>query len=134
MVFETRQEAGAKLGRRLKELAVEVDLVAGLPRGGVVVAAEVADVLQRPLEVLVVRKVGHPWHREFAVGALAEDGVLILDKDAITAAPLASAELEAVIEEEKLRLREYSFKFRQAHNNNFAGSRVLLVDDGLATG
>ena len=71
MVFDSRQTAGRKLGLRLQELEVEVDLVAGLPRGGVVVAAAVADVLQRPLEVLVVRKVGHPWHREFAVGALA---------------------------------------------------------------
>ena len=134
MVFESRQVAGRKLGLRLQELAVEVDLVAGLPRGGVVVAAEVADVLQRPLEVLVVRKVGHPWHREFAVGALAEEGVLILDKDAMAAAPISTVELETVIEEEKIRLREYCFKFRRARNNNFAGSRVLLVDDGLATG
>lgn len=134
MVFESRQEAGRKLGIRLQDLAVEVDLVVGLPRGGVVVAAEVADILQRPLDVLVVRKVGHPWHREFAVGALAEDGVLILDKHAIAAVPLVNAELESVIEEEKARLRDYCFKFRQTRNNNFAGSRVLLVDDGLATG
>ena len=83
-MFDTRQDAGRRLGLRLQELAVEVDLVVGLPRGGVVVAAAVAEVLQRPLEVLVA----HPWHREFAVGALAEDGVLILDKDAMTAAPL----------------------------------------------
>jgi predicted phosphoribosyltransferase len=134
MVFESRQDAGARLAHRLRALGVEVDLVAGLPRGGVVVAAEVAEALERPLEVLVVRKVGHPWHREFAVGALAEDGVLILDKSAIAAAPLSTAELETVIQEEKERLREYSYKFRQARNNNFAGRRVLLVDDGLATG
>jgi len=134
MVFVSRQMAGRVLGFRLQQLAMEVDLVAGLPRGGVVVAAEVADVLQRPLEVLVVRKVGHPWYREFAVGALAEDGVLILDKEAMAAAPIATLELEAVIEQEKTRLRENCFKFRRARINNFAGSRVLLVDDGLATG
>lgn len=134
MVFESRQEAGRKLGIRLQEMAMEVDLVAGLPRGGVVVAAEVADILQRPLDVIVVRKVGHPWHREFAVGALAEQGVLILDKDAIAAAPLANMELESVLHEEKERLREYSFKFHHARHSNFAGSRVLVVDDGLATG
>jgi predicted phosphoribosyltransferase len=134
MVFESRQDAGHRLGCRLRELAVKVDLVAGLPRGGVVVAAEVADVLQRPLEVLVVRKVGHPWHREFAVGALAEDNVLILDKAAMAAAPLANVELEAVIKEEKERLRHYCQRFHHLRNNSFAGRRVLLVDDGLATG
>jgi predicted phosphoribosyltransferase len=134
MVFESRQDAGRKLGLRLQHLAIEVDLVAGLPRGGVVVAAEVADVLQRPLEVVVVRKVGHPWHREFAVGALAEHGVLILDREAILAAPVSGPELEAVVEEERERLRDYCSRFCMARSNNFAGSRVLLVDDGLATG
>jgi putative phosphoribosyl transferase len=134
MIFESRQEAGYKLGRRLQGLELEVDLVVGLPRGGVVVAAEVAEVLNRPLEVLVVRKVGHPWHREFAVGALAEEGVLILDKDSMAAVPLTTAELETVIAEEKERLRHYCAKFHQTPMNHFAGRRVLLVDDGLATG
>ena len=135
MEFASRQDAGRTLGRHLRESGMEVDVVVGLPRGGVAVAGEIARILQRSLDVIGVRKVGHPWHREFAVGALAEPGVLILDKDAIEAAPVNSGELEAVIEEEKARLRDYSFKFRQGrNNNNYAGSRVLLVDDGLATG
>ena len=134
MLFASRQDAGRKLGLRLQELAVKVDLVAGLPRGGVVVAAEVADVLQRPLDVIVVRKIGHPWHREFAVGALAEEGVVILDKNVIATSPLSGVELEAVIQEESERLREYYLKFRQDRKTHFAGQRVLLVDDGLATG
>lgn len=134
MVFASRQDAGRKLGLRLKALGVEVDLVAGLPRGGVVVAAEVADVLQRPLDVIVVRKIGHPWHREFAVGALAEEGVVLLDKNAIATVPLVESELEAIIAEETQRLREYCQKFQRERKPSFAGSRVLLVDDGLATG
>lgn len=134
MLFASRQDAGRKLGQHLQELAVKVDLVVGLPRGGVVVAAAVAAILQRPLDVIVVRKIGHPWHREFAVGALAEGGVVILDKDVIAASPLSGAELEAVIAEEKERLRQYRMKFRPDRKTNFAGSRVLVVDDGLATG
>ena len=59
----------------------------GLPRGGVVVAAGVARALHLPLDVLVVRKIGHPWHREFAVGALAENGVVVLDEGAIGTNP-----------------------------------------------
>ena len=134
MSFASRQDAGHKLALRLQELGMAVDLVAGLPRGGVVVAAEVADVLQRPLEVVVVRKIGHPWHREFAVGALAEADVLVLDQDVIAAFPLAEAELAAVIAEETGRLREYCLKFQPERKTDFAGCRVLLVDDGLATG
>jgi putative phosphoribosyl transferase len=68
------------------------------------------------------------------VGALAEEGVLILDRDSMAAVPLATEELEAVIAEEKERLRQYYSKFHQTQINHFAGSRVLLVDDGLATG
>jgi len=134
MSFASRQDAGHQLALRLRELGLEVDLVAGLPRGGVVVAAEVADLLQRPLEVVVVRKIGHPWRREFAVGALAEAGVLILDREVIAAFPLAEHELDAVIAEETRRLCEYCLKFQPIQRANFAHRRVLLVDDGLATG
>ena len=134
MEFASRQDAGRRLGYRLQELAVKVDLVAGLPRGGVVVAAEVANILQRPLDVLVVRKIGHPWHREFAVGALAEDGVVILDREVIASSPLPCADLEAVIAEETARLRQYRLKFREDRQTHFTDASVLVVDDGLATG
>lgn len=133
-MFDSRQDAGWRLGRRLRELGVDADLVAGLPRGGVVVAAAVAAVLQRPLTALVVRKIGHPWRREFAVGALAEEDVLILDQDAMTQMPTAGAQLESVILEEKDRLRQYRLKFHSDLAATFRGRRVLLVDDGLATG
>jgi putative phosphoribosyl transferase len=79
MTFASRTEAGQQLGRYLAGQHVQPDLVLGLPRGGVIVAVEVADILKCPLDALVVRKVGHPGHREFAVGALAEDGTLVLD-------------------------------------------------------
>ena len=80
MTFSSREEAGRELGQRLLEQGVSADVVLGLPRGGVVVAAEVAKILQCPLDVLVVRKIGHPRQREFAVGALAEPDVVLLDK------------------------------------------------------
>ncbi len=135
MVFESRQEAGRLLGRRLQDLGLEVDLVAGLPRGGgVVVAVEVANALQCPLDVIFVRKIGHPRHREFAVGALAEHDVLILDQDELGSNPPGAGELDRVIAEERSRLNQYYVKFHPERRTGFAGSRVLLVDDGLATG
>src|SRR5215470_1144084 len=107
MMFASREDAGQKLGRFLRQEGVEADLVLGLPRGGVVVAAEVARELQVPLDVLVVRKIGHPLHREFAVGALAEGGVVLLDEAVIGNNPIVRAELAGIIEEEKGRLRAY---------------------------
>ena len=134
MRFDSRQDAGRRLGRHLSELGVQADWVLGLPRGGVVVAAEVARTLREPLDVLIVRKIGHPWQREFAVGALAEPDVVIFDPAFNWKHPLARAELDDVIAEEKLRLQEYRLHFHRTAAPMLAGQRILLVDDGLATG
>ena len=134
MKFASREEAGERLGQYLKEEGAQADLVMGLPRGGVVVAAAVARVLHVPLDVLVVRKIGHPWHREFAVGALAENGVVLLDESAVGINPLIRAELNTIIEEEQERLQDYRAKFHRNGPPDLSGIRVLLVDDGLATG
>jgi putative phosphoribosyl transferase len=134
MPFASRQDAGEKLGRRLLEEGMEVDFVIGLPRGGVLVAAEVAHVLRCALDVLVVRKIGHPLHREFAVGAMAEGDVVLLDEGSIGTSAGSRARLEQVIKEEKERLWQYQIKFHESKGADFRDRTVLLVDDGLATG
>ena len=134
MIFGSRQDAGRKLGHYLKERQVKADVVLGLPRGGVVVAAGVARSLQLPLGVLIVRKIGHPMQREFALGALAEGDVLVLDKTAAGISPILQTELDAVIREEKQRLAAYSGRFHRHGGPVLAGKAVLLIDDGLATG
>jgi len=134
MRFASREDAGRRLGRHLVELGVKADWVLGLPRGGVVVAAEVACALRCPLDVLIVRKIGHPWQREFAVGALAEPDVVIFDESLQWKNPLARAALDRVIAEEKKRLRQYRSQFHRAAPPALEDKTVLLVDDGLATG
>jgi predicted phosphoribosyltransferase len=133
-MFASREDAGRKLGAYLMEAGLQADLVLGLPRGGVIVAAEVARLLHLPLDVLIVRKIGHPWHREFAVGALAEGGVALFDERSVGGDPLARAKLSSVVEEEKKRLEQYRARFHLAHLPDLRGRGVLLVDDGLATG
>ena len=134
MRFASRLDAGRRLGQHLRQRGVEVDWVLGLPRGGVVVAAEVAHLLQRPLDVLVVRKIGHPWHREFAVGALAEPDVVIFDKATLATVPTPRGQLDKVVAEEIARLREYRLCFHGSDAPQLHDKSVLLVDDGLATG
>ena len=134
MVFASRQDAGRQLGEFLCGRGISADGVLGLPRGGLVVAAAVARALQRPLDVLVVRKVGHPWQREFAVGALAEPDVVLLDHPFKWETPRARAELNVVIAEERERLREHCLQFHHHGSVVLEGRSVLLVDDGLATG
>lgn len=134
MVFASREDAGRKLGQFLQDRKVAADLVVGLPRGGVVVAAAVARVLELPLDALVVRKIGHPSHREFAVGALAEGDVVLLDQEVIQRFVPSRVDLEHVITEEKRRLEDYLEKFHPNGPLAVSGKAVLLVDDGLATG
>jgi putative phosphoribosyl transferase len=134
MTFASRTEAGHRLGHYLFEQGVRADLVLGLPRGGVMVAAEVARILKSPLDVLVVRKIGHPGHREFAVGALAEESTLVLDEEVINRTGVLPADLESVLAEETERLIEYQARFLRANRPQLKDKIVLIVDDGLATG
>lgn len=134
MVFASRQDAGQKLGAFLKRDGITAEIILGLPRGGVIVAAAVASVMRLPLDVLVVRKIGHPWFREYAVGALGENGVVIIDEEALGKNPAAQTELSEVIAEESHRLSVYEGRFHIGGRPQIAGKRVLLVDDGLATG
>jgi putative phosphoribosyl transferase len=134
MVFSSREDAGEQLGLYLQGQGLRADVVLGLPRGGVIVAAGVARILQAPLDVLIVRKIGHPLQREFAVGALAEAGVVVLDEEIIGRQPLVRAELEEIIKEETARLQSYQTRFHQNRPCHLDGKAVLLVDDGLATG
>jgi putative phosphoribosyl transferase len=133
-MFISREDAGQRLGQQLKDEGVHSDLVVGLPRGGVVVAAAVAHALELPLDVVIVRKIGHPLHREFAVGALAENGVVLLDEKALGRNPLIRVPLNEIIKEETQRLRDYQAKFHRELIADLGGKSVLVVDDGLATG
>ena len=132
--FLSRDDAGQQLGAHLAQRGVPADVVVGLPRGGVVVANAVALALGRPLDVLVVRKIGHPRHREFAVGALAEPGVVVLDEIAMHQTRVDRAELDRVIAEETARLRSYQARFHSSGPPDLTGKKVVIVDDGLATG
>lgn len=134
MIFASRQEAGERLGEFLRQRGVEADLVLGLPRGGVVVAARVAHELKLPLDVLVVRKIGHPFQPEFAVGALAEPDCIFLNEESLAEYPISKSKLDKIIGEEKERLNDYGRRFHLHEIPSLEGKAVIIVDDGLATG
>jgi len=96
------------------------------------VAASVAERLGLPLDVLIVRKIGHPAFREFALGALAEDDVIVLDEQAARYG--TALDIEAVIREEQENLRGYQALFAHPGKHPISAMHVLLVDDGIATG
>lgn len=133
MQFDSRKDAGEKLAKYLEKQGINFDVVFGLPRGGIVVGYEVARKFNKPLDVLIVRKIGHPYHREFAVGAIAEGDILLLDKESIITTGVDNSELEEVISEERERLVEYRKKFG-VERIGIQDKKVLIVDDGIATG
>src|ERR1700744_308734 len=126
MIFASRQEAGERLGRYLHGRGIRADLVLGLPRGGVIVAAGVAQELKLPMDVLVVRKLGHPLQPEFAVGALAEPDSVFLNDETLQEFPVSRAELEQVIAKEKRSLIEYCRQFHLHGTPTLKGKDLLL--------
>ena len=133
--FANRTAAGQALAERLRSSLDKNALVLGLPRGGVPVAAEVARELAAPLDVMVVRKLGMPGHEEFAVGAIASGDITVLDEPLIRRLRLDEDALQAVIDNERRELarREAAYRGERAYPD-LHGRRVILVDDGIATG
>lgn len=133
--FRDRRDAGRRLAIKLEPLFGKVDLILALPRGGVPVGVEVAAHLHVPLHVFVVRKLGVPGHEEYAMGAIASGGSTVLNRAVVEQLGIPRPELEYVIERETLELarRERSYSTgKQSFEIN--GRRIVLVDDGLATG
>jgi putative phosphoribosyl transferase len=136
MLFRDRADAGRKLAALLALYADREDvLVLGLPRGGVVVAFEVAEVLNAPLDVLVVRKLGVPGQEELAMGAVASGDILILNEDVLAIMRIPDDVIDEVANQqrEELLRREQAYR-RDRPFSRLRGRCVILIDDGLATG
>lgn len=134
-MFQNRIEAGRLLGQRLRELDLVDPVVLGLPRGGVPVAAEVAEVLDAPLDVIVIRKLGVPTHPEYAMGAIGEGDVRFVDWQVVSDAGVSATELAQVIAHESRELGRRANRFRTARSRiDISGRVVVIVDDGIATG
>ncbi len=136
MMFEDRADAGQRLAEQLKEYKEKNNvIVLGLPRGGVVVAAEVAQDLQAPLDVVVVRKIGSAANPEVAIGALMQDGTVLWDKELAKILDLHSDEVEQIVDQEREELVRRLAQYRHGRGPLKLGNKiVILVDDGLATG
>jgi len=134
--FQDRREGGERLAERLREYANRLDvIVLALPRGGVPVGFEVAEALRVPLDVFVVRKLGVPGQEELAMGALASGGVRVLDEEVIRLAGVSASDVERMTSTARAELSRQEARYRgERPFPAIAGKRVILVDDGLATG
>lgn len=135
-IFADRREAGQVLAGMLQSYRGRADvLVLGLARGGLPVAFEVARSLGAPLDAFIVRKLGAPGHEEFAVGALASGGRVVVNDDVLRGLRVTPDQLRAVAEREARELARREVAYRAGRPPlDVTGKTVILVDDGLATG
>lgn len=135
MRFRDRQDAGRQLAEELDHLRDEDPVVLALPRGGVPVAAEVADRLDAPMDVLVVRKLGLPRQPELGVGAVGEGGATVHNRDLLDQLGLRPEDLDAVVTRETTEVQRRIDRYRGDRAAvDVADRTAIVVDDGIATG
>lgn len=134
MLFADRVDAGRRLAEALRAYGGDT-VVVGLPRGGVPVAFEVARVLDAPLDVIVVRKLGVPFQPELGMGAVGEGGARVINDDVVRMAQVSELELAEIEQRERAEVEQRARRFRGGQPPVPLGGRtVIVVDDGIATG
>jgi predicted phosphoribosyltransferase len=133
MVFKDRIDAGQKLAKKVKKF--KKPYVLAIPRGGVVIGAEISKKLKCPLDIIVARKMGAPGNSELAIGAVTADGDLFLDDQLVERIGVRH---EYILEEQESQMKEAERRedvYRSGREEiNLKGKVAILVDDGLATG
>jgi predicted phosphoribosyltransferase len=133
--FTDRDDAGEQLAAELVDRGIDADLVLAIPRGGLPLGRAVADVLDAPLDIVVASKIGAPGNPEYAIGAVASDGSVWLDDDAIDRLGVSDAYVDREREAETEAAREKATKYRGGREApDTTGKTVVVVDDGAATG
>lgn len=131
--FKNREEAGRQLTRRLKSYTEKDVVVYALPRGGVVVGAEVARALQAPLDILTARKIGHPDFPEFAIAAVSQNGYVMKNTEVVSS--IEKDKFDGLVENAQIETRRrHDLYLKGIPIPDVTGKIAIIVDDGLATG
>lgn len=136
MKFHDRVDAGRKLALKLKSYQGKKDaLILAIPRGGVIVAGEIARRLKLPLDVVIIRKIGHPANPELAIGAVGSAGTVFLNRDLLKLTGLQEEDLKDKIQNLKKEIERREKILRSDRKPfNIKNKIVIITDDGMATG
>ena len=136
MVFVDRIDAGRRLATELADLANDLHaIVLGIPRGGVIVAGEIARALRLPLDIFLARKLGVPGQEELAFGAVTADGTRYLDEEIVRAVRLTETQIDQITRATQQLVEERANLYRAGRPPfEVAEKKSILVDDGIATG
>ena len=133
MVFESREEAGTLLADQLKKYGKDC-VVLAIPRGGVVVGAQIARALSCPFEVVIIRKLGAPGNPELAIGATTSKGGGVLDQELIKRLEVTKGYIRSELSRQQKEARRREKVYLKGETINITDKTVILVDDGIATG
>lgn len=134
-MFSDRADAGERLAELLDDRDIEADIVLAIPRGGLPIGRAVADAMTLPLDIIAARKIGAPGNPELAIGAVAADGSVWLNERLLDQLDLDDTFIEDGIERERLNAQAKVDRYRgDRPAPDLEGKRVLIVDDGVATG
>ncbi len=134
-MFKDRIDAGQRLAQALQDYPYEKGIVIAVPRGGIVVGAQIAEVLQLPLDIIIPKKLGAPHQPEVAIGAVTQDGTVMLNNFLMERLDLTQEDLTEIIKESIAEIKRRMVAYRGKEDlYNLAGREVILVDDGIATG
>lgn len=136
VIFKNRSAAGEILAKRLVNFTnAKGIIVLGIPRGGVVVASEIAKRLNLPLDILITRKIGAPDQKELALGAIDPSGEVVWDNNLINDLGLKIHDLREEVKEQEQEIKRREELYRQGKPKlDLSNKTVILVDDGIATG
>lgn len=134
-MFKDRTEVGKLLAEKIHKMGFERPMLLAIPRGGVPVAKEIAVEIHAPLDLVITRKIGFPGQPEFAIGAVSQEGEILVDEQTVRSMAVSEEYLkkEAAVQTREIRRRLERYRGKRPYPD-LAGKDVIIVDDGIATG
>lgn len=134
-LYIDRVDAGKVLAQKLKEKEISDAVVIAIPRGGVVTAAKVAEELKLPIDIIIPRKIGAPYNPEVAIGAVTQDGTLLLNNNKYLMKLISHEEINEIAQTEINEIKRRMVNYRgNADYPDYSGKTAIIIDDGIATG
>ncbi len=134
-IYQDRINAGAVLAGILKEKDIADGVIMAIPRGGVVTAAQVAEELRLPLDIIIPRKIGAPFNPEVAIGAVTQDGTVLLTENKQLLLFTGKGAISDIVKQEIKEIKRRMLEYRgNTEYPDYTGKTVIIVDDGIATG
>ncbi|HYB03959.1 MAG TPA: phosphoribosyltransferase [Nitrososphaerales archaeon] len=134
-MFRDRKEVGQLLADRIRKLNIKNPIVLAIPRGGVPVAREIALAIRAPLDLVITRKIGFPGEPEYAIGAVTQEGHIIVDHQTVSRMGVTEKYLKEEAERQTKEIQSRMERYRgETSYPDLKGKDVIIVDDGIATG